>query len=145
MFMLDPGKKIPKEIAKKFKKIKILFLAIFLAKMGWDWPRKREKILVPNYIHTRPWHENSEKNRKKIQKVKNLFPALFLAKTGRDGPRKREKNFSPKFCSYTTGEENSKKKKSKKILKIKKIKKVNTGIISIQNGLREAEKEWKKF
>ena len=34
-------------------------------------------------------------------------------------------------------EENSKK--------IQKIKKVNSGIISIQNGLREAEKEEKKF
>ena len=59
--------------------------------------------------------------------------------------KKRKKNFSPKFCSYTTREENSKKKKSKKILKIKKIKKVNTGVISIQNGLREAEKERKKI
>ena len=38
--------------------------------------------------------------------------------------------------------ENSKKKKSKKI---QKIKKVNSGIISIQNGLREAEKEIKKI
>ena len=34
-----------------------------------------------------------------------------------------------------------KKKKSKKI---QKIKKVNSGIISTQNGLREAEKEKKK-
>ena len=60
------------------------------------------------------------------------------------GREKEKKKFSPKFCSYTTREENSKKKKRKKILKIKKIKKVNTGIISIQNGLREAEKERKK-
>ena len=56
------------------------------------------------------------------------------------GREKERKNFSPKFCSYTTQEENSKKKKRKKILKIKKV---NTGIISIQNGLREAEKEKK--
>ena len=34
------------------------------------------------------------------------------------------------------------KKKSKKI---QKIKKVNSGIISIQNGLREAEKERKEI
>ena len=33
-FILDPGKKIPKKIAKKFKIIKILFPALFLAKMG---------------------------------------------------------------------------------------------------------------
>ena len=39
-FILDPGKKIPKIIAKKFKKQKNLFLALFLAKMGWDRPGK---------------------------------------------------------------------------------------------------------
>ena len=33
-FILDPGKKIPKKIAKKFKKLKNLFQAIFLAKTG---------------------------------------------------------------------------------------------------------------
>jgi len=32
--MLDPGRKIPKEIAKKFKKLKNLFPVLFLAKMG---------------------------------------------------------------------------------------------------------------
>ena len=88
-------------------------------------------------------HENSEKNRKKIQKVKNLFPVLFLAKTGWDGPRKREKNFSSKFCSYPTRARKFQKKKNSK--KIQKIKKANSGIISIQNRLREAEKERKKI
>ena len=38
--------------------------------------------------------------------------------------------------------ENSTKRKSKKI---QKIKKVNSGIISIRNGLREAEKERKEI
>ena len=33
-FILDPGKKIPKKIAKNFKKLKNLFLAIFQAKTG---------------------------------------------------------------------------------------------------------------
>ena len=33
-FILDPGKKIPKKIAKEFKIIKILFPALFLAKTG---------------------------------------------------------------------------------------------------------------
>ena len=37
--------------------------------------------------------------------------------------------------------ENSKKKSKK----IRKIKKVNSGIISIQNGLREAEQERKEI
>jgi len=33
-FILDPGKKIPKKILKKFKKLKNLFPALFLAKTG---------------------------------------------------------------------------------------------------------------
>ena len=42
-FILDPVKKIPNKIAKKFKKLKNLFPALFLAKTEWDRPRKREK------------------------------------------------------------------------------------------------------
>ena len=34
MFMLDPGKKIPKKIAKKFKKLKIIIPSLFLSKKG---------------------------------------------------------------------------------------------------------------
>ena len=34
LFLLDPGKKIPKKIAKKFKKFKNIILAIFLSKPG---------------------------------------------------------------------------------------------------------------
>ena len=41
--MLDLGKKIPKKIAKKFKKLKNLFPALFLAKTGRDTPGKKEK------------------------------------------------------------------------------------------------------
>ena len=39
----------------------------------------------------------------------------------------------------------SEKIPKKKVKKIQKIKKVNSGIISIQNGLREAEKERKEI
>ena len=45
-FILDPGKKIPKKIAKKLKN---LFLALFLAKTGWDRQRKREKKFSPEF------------------------------------------------------------------------------------------------
>ena len=89
-FILDPGKKIPKKIAKKLKKLK------------------------------------------------NLFPTLFLAKTGRDRPRKRGKNFTPEFRSYSTRQEISEKNS-------KKIKKPRSDIIFSQNGMRQAEKEIKKF
>ena len=43
--MLDPGKKIPKKIAKKFKKLKNHFLALFLGKMRVDRLRKGKKKL----------------------------------------------------------------------------------------------------
>ena len=52
--ILDPGKKVSKKIAKKFRKLKKPFPALFLAKTGRDKPRKVEKIFVPNFIHTQP-------------------------------------------------------------------------------------------
>ena len=48
-FKLDSGKKIPKEIAKKLKKLKNLFPTLFLAKTGRDMPRKREKNFTPEF------------------------------------------------------------------------------------------------
>ena len=34
LFLLDPGKKIPKKIAKKFKKFKNIIPTLFLFKLG---------------------------------------------------------------------------------------------------------------
>ena len=48
-FVLDSGKKIPKKIAKKLKKLKNLFPTLFLAKTGRDRPRKREKNFTPEF------------------------------------------------------------------------------------------------
>ena len=61
---------------------------------------------------------------------------------GSDWPKKREKNFSPKFRSYSTRARKFQKKKRKQI---QKIKKVYSSIISIENGLKEAEKDREKF
>ena len=44
-FILDPGKKIPKKIAKQFKKSKNLIPALFLSNKGRERPRKRKKKL----------------------------------------------------------------------------------------------------
>ena len=63
-FKLNPAKKIPKKIVKKFKKFKNLFPTLFLAKTGWDMLGKRKKILLPNSVHTRLGQENSKKNSK---------------------------------------------------------------------------------
>ena len=60
--ILDPCKEITKEKAKKFKKLKKPFPALFLAKMGWDWPRKREKTFKPEL---RSYSTSGRKFRKK--------------------------------------------------------------------------------
>ena len=60
---------------------------------------------------------------------------------GSDWPKKREKNFSPKFCSYSTRARKFQKKKKK----IQKIKKVYSSVISIENRLKDAEKDREKF
>ena len=100
---------------------------------------RENKILLPNSVPTQPELEKA----KKFKKLKKLIPALFLSKTGWGRPRKREKKFSPEFRSFSTRARKFQKKKKSK--KIQKIKKVNSGIISIQNGLRETEKERKEI
>ena len=80
-----------------------------------------------------------KKYKKKIKKIKYHFPALFLAKMGSDWPKRREKNFSPKFRSYST---RARKFQNKKI---QKMKKVYSSIISVENGLKEAEKDRENF
>ena len=43
-FIVGQGKKILKKVAKKFNKLKNLIPALFLAKTGLDWPKKKKKI-----------------------------------------------------------------------------------------------------
>ena len=66
----EPRQEILKNIAKKFKKLKNLFLALFLTKRHEIGREKEKKILVSNLVHTRPRQENSEKNSKKFKKIK---------------------------------------------------------------------------
>ena len=80
--MLDLGKKIPKNIVKKFKKLKYLFPALFLAKTGWDRLKKRKKNLFANSVQTWPRQENSEKNKKKIEKIKIPLSGFISSQNG---------------------------------------------------------------
>ena len=81
-FILDPGKKIPKKIVKKLKKLKNHFSTFFLAKMGCDSPRKRKKKF---YFRIAFKLDSGKKIPKKIaknlKKLKNLIPILISAKT----------------------------------------------------------------
>ena len=69
--------------------------------------------------------------------MKKTISGVILAETGWDRPTKREKNFTPEHCSYPTWARIFEIKNSKKNLKIKKV---NSDIISIQNGLVEGKK-----
>ena len=85
--MLDQGKKILKKLEKEFKKLKNLFQEIFLAKTGWDRPRKGEKNFSPEL---RSYSTRARKFQKKEKKSKNWKTSL--ANTRWDRPKKRKKN-----------------------------------------------------
>ena len=72
---------------------------------------------------------------KKFKKLKTSFQHYFQHKGMRQAEKK--KNLDPNAVPTQPKLENFKINNKK----IQKIKKVNSGIISIQNGLREAEKE----
>ena len=112
-FILNPGKKILKKIAKKFKNLKTSFRQYFQPKR--DRSREREKkILVPNFVHTRPGQENSKKSSKKFKKSKKLNYGIIFSQNGMIyRPRKRKKNFRPEFRSYSTRERKFQKKQQK--------------------------------
>ena len=134
-FCSDPTRASKFQIknSKKIQKIKKVNSDIISIQNGLgEGKNEKKKNLFLNSVHTQPVQVNSEKNRKKIKNLKNLFLALVLAKTGWDRPRKSVKNFTPEFCSYPTRASKFQIKNSKKI---QKIKKVNSDIIFIQNGL----------
>ena len=94
----------------------------------------RNKILVPNSVHTWPREENSEKNFNKKKKIKKPHSGIISSQNGMRLAEKEKKKLVPNSVYARPELENSKKNK-----------KVNSGNISIQNGLKEAVKERKKF
>ena len=93
-FVLDPGNKIPKKIAKQFTKSNNLFSAVFLTKRDEIGRKGEKKNMSGNPFILDQGKKILKNNSKKIQK--KLFPALFIAKMGCGRPRKGENNFSPK-------------------------------------------------
>ena len=81
-FLPDQEQKIPKKIAKKFKKLKNIIMASFQAKTGWETPRKREKkIIVP--ICSYPIRNRElKKNSNKIQKIKKHHYVFISSQIG---------------------------------------------------------------
>ena len=97
------------------------FPALFLAKMGLDRPRKREKNFSPEFhSYSTRARKFRKKITKKFKKLKNLFLALFIAKTILGRPRKGKKIIVPNSAHTRPGQENS-KKIAKKFKKLKKL------------------------
>ena len=81
--------------------------------------RQREKkILVPNFVHTWPGQENSEKNSKEIQKIIKSHPGIIFSQ---NGTRKAE-NVKTKFYTRIPFILDTGKRIPKKI--VKKFKKI---------------------
>ena len=132
-FILDSGEKIPKTIAKKLKKLKILFPNLFLAQTGWDRPRNREKNFTAEFrsysIETRKFQKNS----KKIEKIEKPLSDIIFWQNGVEIGRERGKKILlPNSVPTRPGQENSETNSKK----IEKIKKPLPDIIFCQNGMR---------
>ena len=65
--------------SKKFKKLKKLFPALFLAKWDEIGGEREKKNLDPNSVHTRLGQENSEK---KYQKIKKPISGIIFSQNG---------------------------------------------------------------
>ena len=141
-FILDPCKKIPKRLAKKLTKLKNLLPALFLAKMGRDMPRKREKNFSPEF---RSYSTRARKFRKEQRKIskneKTSFRQHFQPKWDMICRESEKKISVPNSVHTRHGKENSEKNSKE----IQKIKKPLSGIIFCQNEMRQAEKEKKKI
>ena len=82
-FILDPGKKIPKKIAKILKKIKKpLFGNIPSQNRMRQAEKERTKFQSRIPFILDPVKKIPKKIAKKFKTIKYLFPALFIAKTG---------------------------------------------------------------
>ena len=82
-FILDPAKKIPKKIVKKFKKFKNHFPTLFLAKTGWDRPKKRKKkfyFRIPLKLES--GKKIPKKKAKKLEKIKKPPSDIIFSQNG---------------------------------------------------------------
>ena len=70
-------------------------MASFQAKIGWKWPRKRQKYKLSfRFVPTQCVIENSKKIAKKFKKLQNTIMASFKAKIRGETPRNGEnKNY----------------------------------------------------
>ena len=137
--ILDPGKKIPKKIANKFKKLRILSPVLFLAKEDEIGQEREKKILVPNSVHTRPpARKFRKKTSKKIQKSHSGI--IFQGKRNEIGRERGNKILVPNSIHSRPEQENSKKIAKK----FKKLKNPFPALFLAKTGLDRPRKRKKK-
>ena len=69
-------------------------MASFQAKIGWKWPRKRQKYKLSfRFVPTQCVIENFKQITKKFKKLKNTVMASFQAKIRMNNNRKKLKKF----------------------------------------------------
>ena len=96
-FTLDSGKKIPKKIAKKLKKLKNLFRHYFQPKRDEIGREREKKILLPISVHTRPRQENFKKKSQKIEKIKKPHSEYIFSLNGMRQAEKERKKFQSRI------------------------------------------------
>ena len=89
-------------------------MALFLAKTGWDRPRKREKNSTPEFCsNPTPARKFKIKNSKKIQKIKKVDSDIISIQNELGEGKNEKKKFIPEFRSYSTRARKFRKKKLK--------------------------------
>ena len=99
---MNRGRYFHKKIAKKFKKLKNHFSALFLAKTGVDRPKSREKKILPRFPFVlglgKKIPKKIAKRFKKLKK-KTYFQHYFQPKQDEIRREREKKNYSPEFRS----------------------------------------------
>ena len=138
--ILDPGKKIPKKIAKKFKKFKKPLSSIIFSQHGMRQAEKGGKIFqsripfIPD-----PGKKIPKKIAKKFKNFqKTSFQHYFKPKRDEIGREREKKILGPNSVHIGPRQGNSERNS-------KKIKKPLSGIIPKQNWMRQGEEGRKKF
>ena len=94
-FILDPGKKIPKEIAKKLKKTSFWYYS--QAKLHEIGREREKKKLFPNSVHTRPGNKIPKKIAKNFKKFKKPLSGIFFSQNGMRQAEKGRKKFQSRI------------------------------------------------
>ena len=138
--ILDLGKKIPKKIAKKFKKFKKPLSCIIFSQNGMtqaEKGRKKFQSRIPFILN--PGKKIPKKIARKFKNFeKTSFRHYFLPKWDEIGREREKKNLGSNSVHNGPRHGNSERNS-------KKIKKPLSGIIPKQNWMRQAEKWRKKF